>query len=117
VGLNPQRLKLIFFSLLSACAVTALMTVGAFLVIALVVTPGATAYLLTDRFSRLLILSTVLGASTSLVGVYLSYYLNGSTGGVIVVLQTALFLAAFVAAPRHGLLAARRRGQVDGVRA
>ncbi len=117
VGLNPRRLKLIFFSLLSACAVTALMTVGAFLVIALVVTPGATAYLLTDRFSRLLILSTVLGASTSLVGVYLSYYLNGSTGGVIVVLQTALFLAAFVAAPRHGLLAARRRGQVDGVRA
>ena len=95
VGLKPNQLKLIFFSLLSACAVTALMTVGAFLVIALVVTPGATAYLLCDRFSRLLVLSTVLGATTSLVGVYLSYYLNGSTGGVIVVLQTTLFLLAF----------------------
>ncbi|MEM7376320.1 MAG: metal ABC transporter permease [Pseudomonadota bacterium] len=114
VGLNPTRLKLVFFSLLSACAVTALMTVGAFLVIALVVTPGATAYLLTDRFSRLLWLSTAIGAVTSAVGVYLSYYLNGSTGGVIVVLQTSLFLAAFCFAPKHGLLSARRRALAPG---
>jgi manganese/iron transport system permease protein len=84
-------------------------TVGAFLVIAMVVTPGATAYLLTDRFHRLILISVAVGALSSLVGAYLSYFLDGATGGVIVLLQTAVFLLAFVLAPRHGLLAARRR--------
>lgn len=110
IGLNPDRLKLLFFTLLSACCVAALQTVGAFLVIAMVVTPGATAYLLTDRFPRLIALSVAIGASTSFVGAYLSYFLDGATGGVIVTLQTLIFLAAFLLAPRHGLLAARRRG-------
>jgi manganese/iron transport system permease protein len=86
-----------------------LQTVGAFLVIALVVTPGATAYLLTDRFPRLIVISVFIGASTSFVGAYASYFLDGATGGVIVVLQTAIFLVAFFLAPKHGLLAARRR--------
>ena len=109
IGLRPAALRLIFFTLLSACTVAALMTVGAFLVIAMVVTPGATAYLLTDRFPRLVLLSIAFGAGTSAVGAYVSYFLDGATGGVIVCLQTALFLAAFVFAPKHGLLAARRR--------
>jgi manganese/iron transport system permease protein len=89
--------------------VAALQTVGAFLVIALVVTPGATAYLLTDRFPRLLVLSVAIGAVTGLVGTYCSYYLDGATGGVIVLLQTMVFLAAFTFGPRHGYLASRRR--------
>ena len=109
VGLDPARLKLLFFTLLAACTVAALQTVGAFLVIALVVTPGATAYLLTDRFPRLIAISVVIGALSSFVGAYLSYFLDGATGGVIVVLQTILFLLAFLFAPRHGLFAARRR--------
>ena len=109
IGLRPEWLKILFFTLLSACTVAALQTVGAFLVIAMVVTPGATAYLLTDRFPKLLILSVVIGASTSFIGAYASYFLNGATGGVIVCLQTLIFLAAFVFAPKHGLLAARRR--------
>lgn len=111
IGLNPDRLKLIFFTLLSASTVAALQTVGAFLVIAMVVTPGATAYLLTDRFPRLLIISVLIGSMTALTGAYISYFLNGATGGVIVCLQTLIFLAAFVFAPKHGLLAARRRAQ------
>jgi manganese/iron transport system permease protein len=111
IGLNPDRLKLIFFTLLSASTVAALQTVGAFLVIAMVVTPGATAYLLTDRFPRLLVISVVIGSMTALVGAYISYFLNGATGGVIVCLQTLIFLTAFVFAPKHGLLAARRRAQ------
>jgi manganese/iron transport system permease protein len=86
-------------------------TVGAFLVVAMVVTPGATAYLLTDRFQRLVVIAAALGAGTSLVGAYLSYFLDGATGGIIVVLQTALFLVAFLLAPKHGLIAARRRGR------
>jgi manganese/iron transport system permease protein len=109
IGLNPTALKILFFTLLSACTVAALQTVGAFLVIAMVVTPGATAYLLTDRFPRLLAISVAVGALTSLVGAYASYFLDGATGGIIVVLQTLIFLLAFVFAPKHGLLAARRR--------
>ncbi len=107
IGLNPTRLKLLFFTLLAASTVAALQTVGALLVIAMVVTPGATAYLLTDRFPRLIVISVFIGASTSFVGAYISYFLDGATGGVIVVLQTTLFLIAFVFAPKHGLLAAR----------
>ena len=109
IGLRPERLRLVFFVLLSASCVAALQTVGAFLVIAMVVTPGATAYLLTDRFPRLLVLSVAIGASTSLIGAYLSYFLDGATGGIIICLQTAIFLLAFVFAPKHGMLAARRR--------
>lgn len=109
IGLNPSLLKIIFFTLLSACTVAALQTVGAFLVIAMVVTPGATAYLLTDRFPRLLVISVAIGAVTSFAGAYFSYFLDGATGGIIVVLQTLIFLAAFFFAPKHGMLAARRR--------
>ncbi|WP_105385903.1 metal ABC transporter permease [Neorhizobium alkalisoli] len=109
IGLKPDLLKILFFTLLSASTVAALQTVGAFLVIAMVVTPGATAYLLTDRFERLILMGLVIGAATSFVGAYLSYFLDGATGGIIVVLQTALFLAAFLFAPKHGMLAARRR--------
>ena len=109
IGLKPGLLKVVFFMLLSAAVVAAMQTVGAFLVIAMVVTPGATAYLLCDRFPRLLMLSVAIGAGTSFTGAYLSYFLNGATGGVIVTLQTLIFLATFVLAPKHGLLAARRR--------
>ncbi|MDR6713803.1 manganese/iron transport system permease protein [Pseudomonas hunanensis] len=108
-GINPTRLKLLFFALLSASTVAALQTVGAFLVICMVITPGATAYLLSDRFPRLLVIAVGIGAFTSLAGTYLSYYLDGATGGVIVVLQTVIFLLVFVFARKHGLLAARRR--------
>ena len=108
IGLSPVRLRIMFFMLLAACTVAVLQTVGACLVIAMVVTPGATAYLLTDRFGRLLGISVAMGAGTSFIGAYASYFLDGATGGVIVVLQTLVFLAAFVFAPTHGVLAARR---------
>lgn len=109
IGLDPMRLKVIFFTLLSAATVAALQTVGACLVIAMVVTPGATAYLLTDRFPVLLAIAVTVGAMTSFVGAYISYFVDGATGGVIVTLQTLMFLLAFYLAPRHGLLAQRRR--------
>jgi manganese/iron transport system permease protein len=79
------------------------------------VTPGATAYLLTDRFPRLIAISVAIGAVSSFAGAYLSYFLDGATGGVIVVLQTLLFLSAFVLAPKHGLLAARRRAAASAL--
>ena len=109
IGINTRLLKVVFFTLLSACTVAALQTVGACLVIAMVVTPGATAYLLTDRFGWLIVIAVALGLFTSFVGAYVSYFLDGATGGVIVCLQTLLFLIAFYFAPKHGVLAARRR--------
>ncbi|WP_218690931.1 iron/manganese ABC transporter permease subunit SitC [Citrobacter braakii] len=112
IGLNPGRLKLLFFTLLSVSTIAALQTVGAFLVICLVVTPGATAWLLTDRFPRLLTIAVALGSLTSFFGAWLSYWLDSATGGIIVVLQTLLFLLAFVFAPKHGLLANRRRARL-----
>ena len=109
IGLNSNALKAMFFALLAAATVAALQTVGAALVIALVITPGATAYLLSDRFSNVLVLSVGIGTATSALGAYLSYFVDGATGGVIVVLQTLVFLAAFLLAPKHGMLAQRRR--------
>ncbi|EAB4097817.1 iron/manganese ABC transporter permease subunit SitC [Salmonella enterica] len=113
IGLNPGRLKLLFFTLLSVSTVAALQTVGAFLVISLVVTPGATAWLLTDRFPRLLMIAVVIGSLTSFLGAWLSYWLDGATGGIIVVMQTLLFITAFIFAPKHGLLANRRRARLQ----
>jgi len=112
IGLKPNLLKIMFFTLLSASTVAAMQTVGAFLVICMVVTPGATAYLLTDRFSRLLWIAVAIGSITSFVGAYVSYFLDGATGGIIVVLQTLVFLGVFVLAPKHGLLAARRKAAI-----
>ena len=111
IGLRPNILKAIFFILLSASVVAAMQTVGAFLVIALVVTPGATAYLLCDRFPRLIVVSVTIGSFTSFFGAYISYFLDGATGGIIVVLQTVIFLIAFVFAPKHGLLVAKRKAK------
>jgi manganese/iron transport system permease protein len=111
IGLNTSLLKLLFFTLLSASTVAALQTVGAFLVIAMVVTPGATAYLLTDRFPKLIVISILIGALTSLFGAYISYFLDGATGGVIVLLQASCFALAFILAPKHGLMANRRRAK------
>lgn len=111
IGLRPDVLKVVFFMLLSASCVAALQTVGAFLVIAMVVTPGATAYLLTDRFPRLLVLSISIGALTSFAGAYLSFFIDGATGGIIVSLQTLIFLIAFLLAPKHGYLTAKRKSR------
>ncbi|EDZ46981.1 ABC Mn+2/Fe+2 transporter, inner membrane subunit SitC [Rhodobacterales bacterium Y4I] len=111
IGLRPGLLKAVFFVLLSASVVAAMQTVGAFLVIAMVVTPGATAYLLCDRFPRLIMVSVFIGAATSFFGAYASYFLDGATGGIIVTLQTLIFLVVFVFAPKHGLLAAKRKAR------
>ncbi|WP_374621916.1 metal ABC transporter permease, partial [Devosia sp.] len=114
IGLSPRLLQVLFFTLLAASTVAALQTVGAILVIAMVVTPGATAYLLTDRFQVLLVLAVLLGAVTAATGAYVSFFLDGATGGVIVTLQTVLFLVAFFFAPKHGRIAARRRALREG---
>ena len=102
IGLNPNTTKIIFFTILSACTVAALQTVGAFLVIALVITPGATAYLVSDKFGVILTISSSIGVFTCMLGAYLSFFIDGSTGGVIVILQAFIFVVVFLFATKRG---------------
>ncbi|WP_247216726.1 metal ABC transporter permease [Synechococcus sp. C9] len=111
IGINITGLHYLLLTLLSLTIVVALQTVGIVLVVAMLITPGATAYLLTDRFDRMLILAVLSGLGASGLGTYLSYYLDASTGGCIVLVQTLLFLLAMVWAPKYGWL---RRGQRPG---
>jgi ABC-type Mn2+/Zn2+ transport system permease subunit len=113
IGLNTAALHLTMLTLLAATAVAALQAVGACLVVAMLVTPGATAYLLTDRFGRMMAIASALGVLTAAIGAYISYFLNGSTGGCIVTLQAGLFLLALAFAPKHGLLASRRKARAS----
>ena len=113
IGLNPDLLKILFFTILAASCVAALQTVGAFLVIAMVVTPGATAYLLTDKFPRLLIISVIIGTLSSFFGAYISYFLNGATGGIIVSILTLIFILTFTLAPKHGYLTTKSRAALE----
>lgn len=103
VGLSPKVYQGLFFALLSACVVAALQTVGAILVIAMVITPGATAYQLSDKFTQIVKIAVAIGVLSGGVGVYASYFLDTATGGVIVSLQTVLFVLAFLFSPKFGL--------------
>lgn len=109
LGMRVFALQTLLLALLAAAAVAALQAVGACLVVAVLVTPGATAYLITDNFGKMIIISSLLGTFTGVAGAYASYFLDGATGGCIVTLQTAIFVLVWIFAPRHGLIASRRR--------
>ncbi|MFN4278856.1 metal ABC transporter permease [Thermosynechococcus sp.] len=108
IGLNTTLLSYLLLALLSLTTVAALQTVGIILGVAMLITPGATAYLLSDRFGVMVLIALAVGGLGSLLGTYISYYLDASTGGCIVVLQTLIFLLAMIFAPKHGLLAKAR---------
>ncbi len=109
IGINITGLHYLLLTLLSLTIVVALQTVGVVLVVAMLIGPGATAYMLTDRFDRMLIWSVLSALGASGLGTYLSYYLDAATGGCIVLVQTLLFLLAMVWAPKHGLCRRVRR--------
>ncbi|MBW4552264.1 MAG: metal ABC transporter permease [Aphanocapsa sp. GSE-SYN-MK-11-07L] len=111
IGLNITFLYYVLLSLLSLTAVAGLQTVGIILVVAMLVTPGATAFLLSDRFDQMMLIAMVTGVFSSVIGTYISYHIDGSTGGCIVVLQTLLFVMAMIFAPKHGLLVRARTSQ------
>lgn len=75
----------------------------------MLITPGATAYLLTDRFSRMLLIAPALAVASALIGIYTSYYVDASSGGMVVLAQGTLFTVTCLFAPRHGLVPARLR--------
>lgn len=113
VGLNTKLLKIIFFTILSASCVAALQTVGAFLVVAMLVIPGASAYLLSNRFRILVAISLFIGTLTSFCGAYLSFFLNSNTGGIIVLLQTLIFILIFLFAPQNGYLTRNLKNAIN----
>ncbi|MGV0023454.1 metal ABC transporter permease [Phormidesmis priestleyi] len=112
IGLNITFLYYVLLSLLSLTAVAGLQTVGIILVVAMLVTPGATAYLLSDRFDHMMLIAMASGVFSSVFGTYISYHIDGSTGGCIVVLQTLLFIIAMIFAPKHGVLVRARNSQI-----
>lgn len=114
IGLNITFLYYVLLSLLSLTAVAGLQTVGIILVVAMLVTPGATAYLLSDNFDRMTLIAIATGVFSSVMGTYISYHIDASTGGCIVVLQTLLFVLAMVFAPKHGLLVRARNSGAIG---
>ncbi len=103
IGINTGILHYLLLTLLSFSAVVGLQTVGIILVVAMLITPGATAYLLTDRFDRMTILAVISSSFSSILGVYISYWSDIETGGSIVLVQTFIFLIAFLFAPRYGI--------------
>ncbi|OLP18299.1 hypothetical protein BST81_11265 [Leptolyngbya sp. 'hensonii'] len=113
IGLNIVFLYYVLLSLLSLTAVAGLQTVGIILVVAMLVTPGATAYLLSDRFDQMMLIAMASGVFSSVIGTYISYHIDGSTGGCIVVLQTLLFVLAMIFAPKHGLLVRSKQQQIE----
>lgn len=115
IGLNPRLLGAALLGLLALTAVVALQAVGVILVVAMLIIPGATAYLLTNRFGRMLVLAPVISAACAVTGLYLSYYLDTASGGMVVLTQGVVFALVYLFSPSHGLInsrvAARRRAR------
>lgn len=103
-GLPNKLIHYVIMILLTMVTVASLQTVGVILVVAMLITPAATAYLLTNRLSVMILLAALFGALSSIIGLYYSFIYNLPSGGVIVLAATALFLIAFFFSPKQGLL-------------
>jgi len=103
VGINVLFLHYLLLTCLSLAAVVGLQSVGIILVVAMLITPGATAYLLTDKFDNMTVISVLSAIISSLIGIYVSFWFDLETGGSIVLAQTFIFLFAFLFAPRYGI--------------
>lgn len=109
IGLSPRRLSALLLGLLALTAVVGLQIVGVVLVVALLIIPGATARLLTDRIQRMLVIAPLIAAGSSLVGVAASYYLDVASGGAVVVVNAIVFFAVYLLHSTRGLAARIRR--------
>lgn len=107
IGLSPRRLGALLLGLLALTSVVALQAVGVVLVVAMLIIPGATAYLLTDSFWRMLLIAPTVSAACSVVGIYVSYYADAASGGMVVLTQGTVFAAVYLFSPRQGLISTR----------
>ena len=108
VGINVIFLHYLLLTCTSLAAVVGLQSVGLILVVAMLITPGATAYLLTDKFDNMTVISVLSAIISSLIGIYVSFWFDLETGGSIVLAQTFIFLFAFLFAPRYGIFKLRK---------
>jgi len=113
--LPTELLRNVLLILLALTIVVSLQTVGVGLVAAMLVTPGATAYLLTRRLPMMMLIAASIGAFSSVAGLYASFYINVASGAAVVLIATAIFLVAFLFAPKYGVLwqARRTRKEVE----
>ncbi|MBO0898483.1 metal ABC transporter permease [Cellulomonas sp. zg-ZUI222] len=107
IGISPRRLGALLLGLLALTAVVALQAVGVVLVVAMLIVPGATAYLLTDRFSRMLLIAPSLSAACGVVGLYVSYYADTASGATIVLTQGVVFALVHLFGPQRGVVTTR----------
>ncbi|MGW0250331.1 metal ABC transporter permease [Nocardia goodfellowii] len=107
LGLRPRILGAALLGLLALTAVLALQAVGVILVVAMLIIPGATAYLLTDRFGRMLLIAPTVSATCSVTGLYLSYHLDTAPGAMVVLVQGAVFTLVYLFAPHQGVIGKR----------
>ena len=113
VGLPVRALHYGLLILLSLTIVGSLKAVGIILVIAMLVAPGAIAYLLTDSFDRMLMIASAVAITSSVLGTIVSFHIDGSTGACIVLIQFLAFVLAFLLAPKRGLIANWRRAPAE----
>lgn len=107
IGLPVQVLHYGLLVLLSLTIVGSLKAVGIILVVAMLIAPGAIAFLLTDRFERMLVIATAVATGSSVLGTLISFHIDGATGACIVLVQATVFVLVFLFAPKRGLIAAR----------
>lgn len=107
IGLSPRLLSGLLLGVLALTAVVALQVVGVVLVVAMLIIPGATAHLLTDRFGRMLVIAPALSAASSILGIYVSYWVDASSGGLVVLVQGVVFAAVYLFSPRQGIIGRR----------
>ena len=115
-GIPVERLEYLFLALVALTIVVSLQAVGIILVVAMLVTPAATAQMLVVRFTRLMAVAALVGIASAVLGLYLSYWLDVASGATIVLVQTGLFLLAMVLGPR-GMLARRRAVRASALEA
>jgi ABC-type Mn2+/Zn2+ transport system permease subunit len=116
-GLRVELLEYLFLALVALTIVISLQAVGIILVVAMLVTPAATAQLLTVRFGRVVLLAAAISVGSSIVGLYLSFWLDVASGATIVLTQSAAFVVALFLGPRRGLLSRRASVAASGVAA
>ncbi len=113
VGISPSVLSGLMLTLLALTTVVALQAVGVILVVAMLITPGATAYFLTQRFGQMLLLAPAIGIGCAIVGIYVSFYLDVSSGGTVVLAQGTVFTLAYLFSPSQGIVTRRLRRPAD----
>ena len=111
VGLNVTFIHYLFLSLTALTIVASLQAVGILLTVAMLIIPGCIAYLLTDRLNRMLVIAACSAGVSSLIGTYVSYYLNGATGACIILTESFFFICAMFFAPKYGMIAYRRNAR------